>query len=230
LAGLLSIIVPVYNESATIAAVIDRLLTIHLPLDREIIVINDGSTDGTREALDRVVSGRDGVTVIHLPANRGKGHAVRVGLAKSGGTITAIQDADLELDPAQLADLVQPILDGKAEAVFGSRFLTRSTKVPLVTRIGNRTLTWMTNVMYGQSLTDMETCYKIIRGDIARSLQLSADRFDIEPEITVELLRRGHRIVERPVTFSPRSRAAGKKMRWRDGIEAIRMLWKHRRR
>jgi len=230
LAGLLSIIVPVYNESATIGAVIDRLLTIDLPLDREIIVVNDGSTDGTREVLDAVVPGRDRVTVVHLPANRGKGHAVRVGLARTRGTITAIQDADLELDPAQLKDLVQPILHGEADAVYGSRFLVRSFKVPLITRIGNKTLTWMTNVLFGQSLTDMETCYKIIRGDIARALDLKADRFDIEPEITVALLRRGHKIVEVPVTFSPRSRAAGKKMRWRDGIEAVRMLWKHRRR
>jgi glycosyltransferase involved in cell wall biosynthesis len=229
LAGLLSIIVPVYNESATIGAVIDRLLTIDLPLDREIIVVNDGSTDGTRAVLDAIAPGGDRVAVVHLPANRGKGHAVRVGLARTNGTITAIQDADLELDPAQLKDLVQPILLGEADAVYGSRFLVRSFKVPLSTRIGNKTLTWMTNVLFGQSLTDMETCYKIIRGDIARALDLKADRFDIEPEITVALLRRGHKILELPVTFSPRSRAAGKKMRWRDGIEAIRMLWRHRR-
>lgn len=221
---------PVYNESGTIGAVIDRLLTIDLPLDREIIVVNDGSTDGTREVLDKVAPGCACVSIVHLPANRGKGHAVRVGLSKSRGTITAIQDADLELDPAQLKDLVQPVLDAKADAVYGSRFLKPSFTVPLVTRIGNKTLTWMTNTLFGQSLTDMETCYKIIRGDLARSLDLTADRFDIEPEITVALLRRGHRIVELPVTFSPRSRAAGKKMRWRDGIEAVRMLWKHRRR
>jgi glycosyltransferase involved in cell wall biosynthesis len=222
--------VPVYNESGTIGAVIDRLLTIDLPLDREIIVVNDGSTDGTREVLDKVAPGCACVSIVHLPANRGKGHAVRVGLSKSRGTITAIQDADLELDPAQLKDLVQPVLDAKADAVYGSRFLKPSFTVPLVTRIGNKTLTWMTNTLFGQSLTDMETCYKIIRGDLARSLDLTADRFDIEPEITVALLRRGHRIVELPVTFSPRSRAAGKKMRWRDGLEAVRMLWKHRRR
>jgi len=230
LSSLLSIIVPVYNESATIGAVIDRLLRIDLPLDREIIVVNDGSTDGTREVLDKVVPGLTCVSVVHLPENRGKGHALRVGLSKTRGTITAIPDADLELDPAQLKDLVQPVLDGEADAVYGSRFLKPSFKVPLVTRIGNKTLTWMTNVLFGQSLTDMETCYKIIRGDIARNLDLTADRFDIEPEITVALLRRGHRIVELPVTFSPRSRAAGKKMRWRDGIEAVRMLWRHRKR
>ena len=133
MAGLLSIIVPVYNESATIGAVIDRLLTIDLPLDREIIVVNDGSTDGTRAVLDAVAPGRDRVAVVHLPANRGKGHAVRVGLARTRGTITAIQDADLELDPAQLKELVQPILRGEADAVYGSRFLGRSFKVPLIT-------------------------------------------------------------------------------------------------
>ena len=229
MSGLLSIIVPVYNERATIGAVIDRLLTIDLPLDREIIVVNDGSTDGTRAVLDALAPGRDSVSVVHLPANRGKGHAVRVGLPRTRGTITAIQDADLELDPAQLKDLVQPILHGEADAVYGSRFLVPSFKVPFVTRVGNQTLTWMTNVLFGQSLTDMETCYKIIRGDIARALDLKADRFDIEPEITVALLRHGHKIVERPVTFSPRSRAAGKKLRWRHGIKAIRMLWRHRR-
>jgi glycosyltransferase involved in cell wall biosynthesis len=230
LPGLLSIIVPVYNERATIKAVIDRLLTIDLPLDREIIVINDGSTDSTRGVLEAMAPRHDSVSVIHIAVNRGKGHAVRVGFAKARGTITAIQDADLELDPAQLKDLVQPILDDEADAVFGSRFLAASSsRVPLATRVGNRALTWLTNRLFRQSLTDMETCYKIIRGDVARGLELNADRFDIEPEITVALLRRGHRIVERPITFSPRSRAAGKKVRWRDGIEAVRMLLKHRR-
>jgi glycosyltransferase involved in cell wall biosynthesis len=224
-AGLLSIIVPVYNEAGTIAAVIDRLLTIDLPIDREIIVVNDGSSDGTRKALDaRPPDGR--VTILHLPKNRGKGYALRVGLGKSRGSVTAIQDADLELDPAQLADLVGPVLAGEADAVYGSRFLTGASHVPLPTLIGNKSLTWIANVLYGQSLTDMETCYKVIRGDVARGLNLTADRFDIEPEITVKLIRGGHRIVERPVTFSPRSRAAGKKLRWRDGIEALRMLLK----
>jgi glycosyltransferase involved in cell wall biosynthesis len=220
--------VPVYNESATIGAVVERLFTIDLPLEREVIVVNDGSSDGTREVLDRLAPRGDRLTIVHLPANRGKGHAVRVGFARARGTITAIQDADLELDPAQLSDLVQPILDGRAAAVFGSRFLRPSFRVPLMTRVGNRALTWLTNILYGQSLTDMETCYKIIKGDIARGLELRAERFDIEPEITVALLRRGHRIVEVPVSFSPRSRAAGKKMRWHDGIEAILMLLRHR--
>ncbi len=167
------------------------------------------------------------LTVLHVDKNRGKGHAVRLGLAQSRGTVTAIQDADLELDPAQLASLVAPILGGDADVVYGSRFLSGPSGAPWLTRVANRVLTLLTNVLYGSSLTDMETCYKVMRGDVARSLTLTADRFDIEPEITVKLLGAGYRIVERPVTFSPRSRAAGKKMRWRDGLHAIAMLFRH---
>lgn len=227
--GLISIIVPVYNERGTIGAVLERLRAIDLPLDREIIVVNDGSTDGTREVLDALPR-RDEVTCIHLPRNQGKGYAVRVGLERSRGTITAIQDADLELDPAQLAELVAPILSDQADAVYGSRFLAGSSSAPLATRGGNAALTWLTNVLYRQSLTDMETCYKVMRGDIARGLTLSANRFDIEPEITVRLILGGHRIIERPVTFSPRSKSAGKKVRWRDGVQAVRLLLRLRRR
>jgi glycosyltransferase involved in cell wall biosynthesis len=223
LSGLLSIVVPVFNEHRTIGAVVSRLLTIALPLDREIIVVNDGSTDGTREVLDGLPRDRR-VSIVHLEKNAGKGHAVRVGLKASRGAVTAIQDADLELDPAQLADLVLPILAGEADAVYGSRFINPSSPVPLVTRGGNAFLTWLTNVIYRSSLTDMETCYKIMRGDVARSLRLSANRFEIEPEITARLLLGGHRVVERPVAFNPRSRTAGKKIRWHDGFEAISVL------
>lgn len=225
---LLSIVVPAYNERATIRAVLQRLLTIDLPCDREIIVVNDASTDGTREELDAFLLEQPALTLVHVPRNRGKGHAVRVGLSRSRGTITAIQDADLELDPAQLAMLIAPILDGSASAVYGSRFLGGSAHVPLMTRLGNRGLTWVTNLLYGQRLTDMETCYKIMRGDVARSLRLRADRFDIEPEITALLLKAGHRIVELPIAFSPRSKAAGKKIRWHDGLHAIRVLVRYR--
>lgn len=221
--GLLSIIVPVYNEHRTIAAVVERLLTVALPMEREILVINDGSSDGTRDVLDRLPPSPS-VRVTHLPQNRGKGHAVRVGLKQSTGSITAIQDADLELDPAQLAELVEPILQNRTDAVYGSRFLNGPTAAPFMTHAGNATLTWLTNRLYGQSLTDMETCYKVMRGDVARSLDLCADRFDIEPEITARLVLGGHRIVERPVRFSPRSKAAGKKIRWRDGLHAVRVL------
>ncbi len=202
---------------------LDRLLTIELPARREIIVLNDGSRDNTREALDAFGAAHPDVTMVHLPENRGKGHAVRLGISRTSGSIVAIQDADLELDPAQLADLVAPILRKEADVVYGSRFMAGAAPVT-ISRLGNLLLTWATNVLYGASLTDMETCYKVMRGDVARSLKLSGNRFEIEPEITARLLRARVRLVELPVTFSPRSKAAGKKMRWRDGITALAML------
>ncbi len=221
---LLSIIVPAYNEVRTIAAVIDRVLTIDLPAPREVIVVNDGSTDGTRDELDRLRVAHPELIVIHAERNRGKGHALRLGFARARGTIVAIQDADLELDPAQLAGLVEPILKGEADVVYGSRFLAGRPDAPAMTIAANRALTALTNVLYGSSITDMETCYKIMRTDVVRSLDLHADRFDIEPEITAKLLLGGHRIVERPARFTPRSRAAGKKIGWRDGVTAILLL------
>jgi glycosyltransferase involved in cell wall biosynthesis len=223
----ISIVVPVFNEEATVAAVIQRLLAIDLPGTREIIVVNDGSADRTRAVLDA----RDPhptVTIVHSDRNHGKGHAIRLGLARARGEVMAIQDADLELDPAQLADLVAPILRRETDVVFGSRFLNGRPAAPAATIAANRILTGITNLLFGSSLTDMETCYKIMRTDVARSLSLSADRFDIEPEITARLLTAGHRIVERPIVFTPRSRAAGKKIGWRDAVTAIRVLLRHR--
>jgi glycosyltransferase involved in cell wall biosynthesis len=224
---LVSIIVPVYNEAATVKAVIDRLFAIELPAPREIIVVNDGSRDATRTVLDGIDAPAN-LTIVHTERNRGKGHAIRQGLVAARGTIVAIQDADLELDPAQLAALVAPLLAGRARVVYGSRFLGGRPQAPALTIAANRFLTALTNALYGSTITDMETCYKIMRSDVARSLDLQADRFDIEPEITAKLLRRRHTIVEVPVTFTPRSRAAGKKIGWRDGLTAIRVLLRHR--
>ena len=220
-------IVPVFNEQATVAAVIDRLLTIDFPTELEILVVNDGSSDGTREVLDRV-EGTARLRILHAERNRGKGHAIRLGLEQARGDVIAIQDADLELDPAQLAMLVEPLIRGEATVVYGSRFLDCRPDAPWLTVLANRVLTSLTNVLYGSSITDMETCYKIVRTSVARGLGLTADRFDIEPEITARLLKGGHRIVERPVNFTPRSRAAGKKIGWRDGVAAIRVLVRHR--
>jgi glycosyltransferase involved in cell wall biosynthesis len=224
----LSIIVPVFNEARTVRAVIDRLLTIDLPVPREILVVDDGSTDGTGDVLDRAAAEGLGVTVIRMPQNGGKGTAIRAGLARATGTIVAIQDADLELDPAQLATLVQPIVSGQASVVYGSRFLDGTARAPRMTIAGNRMLTAATNVLYGSAITDMETCYKIMRADVARSLNLTASRFDIEPQITARLLRGGHRIQELPVRFAPRSRAEGKKIKWRDGVRALQVLLNER--
>ena len=234
---LLSIIVPVYNEVRTVRAVIDRLRAIDLPVAREILVVDDGSTDGTREALAALEPGASGsrtpdpgsrLLVIYAERNAGKGAAIRLGLSSARGTIVAIQDADLELDPQQLAALVAPIVGGEATVVYGSRFLAGRPPAPWITIAANRVLTGTTNVLFGGSLTDMETCYKIMRTDVARSLKLDANRFDIEPQITARLLRGGHRIFELPVTFEPRSRAQGKKIGWRDGVRALQVLFAER--
>jgi hypothetical protein len=153
---------------------------------------------------------------------------LRIGLSHARGTIVAIQDADLELDPVQLGRLVQPILDGEAHVVYGSRFLDGRPQGPWLSIAANRGLTWLTNVLFGGDLTDMETCYKIMATPVARGLELESNRFDIEPEITAKLLRQRHRIIERPVTFDPRNRASGKKIGWRDGLHAIAVLIKYR--
>lgn len=225
---LLSIVVPVFNEEATVGAVINRLLAIDLPVAREILVVNDGSTDGTRRVLDALPPAGDTLRMVHASINGGKGSAIRTGFEQARGTIVAIQDADLELDPAELGKLVAPILAGESQAVYGSRFMGGSQGAPLTTLVANRFLTALTNVLYGANLTDMETCYKIMRTDVARALQLECNRFDIEPEITAKLLRGGHRIVERPVRFEPRSRAQGKKIGWGDGLQAISVLLRYR--
>ena len=208
-------------------AVIDRLLAIDLPIAREIIVVDDGSTDGTRAVLEAIARGGAPVTVILAPRNNGKGSAIRLGLQRATGTIVAIQDADLELDPQQLSMLVAPILAGEAHVVYGSRFLAGRPAAPWLTIAANRFLTGLTNLLYGSAITDMETCYKVMRTEVAQSLGLTANRFDIEPEITAKLLRAGHRIEERPVRFEPRTRSQGKKINWRDGVHATRVLWRH---
>ena len=226
---LLSIVVPVYNEEKTVGAVIRTLLAIDLPVAREVLVVNDGSTDGTRAVLDSLPETGDRLRIVHAPANGGKGTAIRIGFEHARGTIVAIQDADLELNPAELASLVVPIMRGDTPVVYGSRFLRGvPAGVPWASIAANRFLTALTNVLYGSRLTDMETCYKVMRTELARALKLEANRFDIEPEITAKLLRAGHRIVELPVRFEPRSRAQGKKIGWRDGVSAIGVLFKQR--
>lgn len=222
----LSVLVPVYNEAATVAAAMKRVLDVDYPCDVEVVMVDDGSVDGTAAILDALDDPR--ATVVHHPVNRGKGAAIRAGLELVTGDLVIIQDADLELDPSEYPKLVQPILAGATRVVYGTRFAGRITGVPLVSLWANRFLTFLTNLLYGARLTDMETCYKVFRSDVIKGIRLECQRFEFEPEVTAKLLRLGHTILEVPISFTPRSRAEGKKLRWRDGVQAIHYLLRYR--
>ena len=217
---LLSVLIPVYNERATIELILDQVHAV--PVRKEIICVDDCSTDGTREMLQRLRdSGRIDTLVLH-ELNRGKGAAIRTALAASTGNVVIVQDADLEYDPADWPALLEPIIDGRADAVFGSRFLGGPHRVLYFWHsVGNLCLTTFSNMLTNLNLTDMETCYKAIRGDIARALHLTSDRFGFEPEITARLSRAKVRIFEVPISYSGRTYAEGKKIGWRDGVAAI---------
>jgi glycosyltransferase involved in cell wall biosynthesis len=222
----LSIIIPVYNEAGTVGAVIDKVREIDFGggLEKEIIVVNDGSSDGTRQALARFENGVPGVRVHHSPVNLGKGSSVRIGFSYASGDIVTIQDADLELDPTEYIKLLRPILDGEADVVYGSRFLDAGKRGTLLFYLANRGLAQLTNALYRARLTDIETCYKVLRRDVLDQLTLRAARFEIEPELTAQVLKKGFRLIELPIGYNPRSKAEGKKISWRDGFGAVYML------
>lgn len=222
----LSVIIPAYNEEATISEVIDKVRAVDLPVEREIIVVDDGSTDHTVEILEQ--RQRD-VTFIHFSRiNFGKGAAIRIGLTYVTGDIVIIQDADLELDPNEYKLLLQPILTDQAQVVYGSRFLQANPLISRRTIIANKFLTWLTNVLYQAHLTDMETAYKAFQAEIVTGLKLTCHRFEFEPEVTAKLLQAGHQIHEVPISYNPRTADEGKKINWRDGVTAIWTLLKHR--
>lgn len=221
----ISIIIPVYNEAATVGAIIDKVRSLDLgrDVDKELIVVNDGSSDGTREAL-APYENVDGVRVHHSPVNLGKGSSVRIGFSFASGDLVTIQDADLELDPAEYKQLIQPIVDGSADVVYGSRFAGKGRKGKLTFWMANKALAALTNTLYRASLTDIETCYKVFRADVIPQLTLKAARFEIEPELTAQLLKRGFRIRELPIGYAPRTHDEGKKINWKDGFGAVWML------
>ena len=216
----LSVLIPVYNERATIELILDQVRAV--PVPKEVICVDDHSTDGTQALLARCLAEGKIDRLIQHPENRGKGAAIRAALAASTGSVVIVQDADLEYDPADWPALLEPIAAGLADAVFGSRFLGGPHRVLYYWHsVGNRVLTTVSNMFTNLNLTDMETCYKAIRGEVARSLVLTSDRFGFEPEVTARLAQARARIYEVPISYAGRTYAEGKKIGWKDGLAAF---------
>ena len=221
----LSVLIPVYNEHKTIEACIRRIQAVDLP--KELILVDDASDDGSSEIIQSLASPE--IKVARHEINRGKGAAVRTAISLAEGDICVIQDADLEYDPQELPQLIEPILDGRADAVYGSRFLGGPQRVHLFWHyVGNRLLTLLSNALTNINLSDMETCYKAIRTPLLRTIPLSSDRFGFEPEITAKLARKKARIYEIPISYSGRDYSEGKKIDWRDGLAALYWILRYR--
>ena len=222
---LLSVVMPAYNEQETIEEMIRRVLAV--PLRIELIVVEDGSKDRTREILSRLHEELDFKLVLQ-PQNRGKGAALRRGFEEVTGDIVVIQDADLEYSPEEFPELIDLIVQGRADVVYGSRFLGRHRVFLFTHYAGNKLLTFITNVLYNTILSDMETCYKVMRTEVLRSFKLESNGFGIEPELTAKIFKRGYRVYEVPITYDGRGYDEGKKITWRDGVVALWVLIKYR--
>lgn len=222
---LLSVVMPVFNERETIDEIIRRVLAV--PVRKELIVVDDCSTDGTRDML-KDLQQRHGFRLILQDRNQGKGAALRRGFAEVAGDLVLVQDADLEYSPEEYPDLIGLICEGRADVVYGSRFLGRHRVFLFTHYLGNRLLTLLTNVLYNTMLTDMETCYKVMRTEVLRSFALRSDGFGIEPELTAKIFKRGFRVYEVPITYDGRGYDEGKKITWRDGIVALWVLMRYR--
>ena len=222
---LLSVVMPVYNEINTIDEIVPRVLSI--PMRVELVVVDDCSTDGTRDRLQELQ--RQFSFILLLQAhNQGKGAALRRGFAAVTGDIVAIQDADLEYSPEEFPELTQLIIEGRADVVYGSRFLGRHRVFLFTHYLGNRFLTLVTNVLYNTMLTDMETCYKLMRREVMQGLELRSNGFGIEPEITAKIFKKGYRVYEVPITYDGRGYDEGKKIGWKDGVVALWVLIRNR--
>jgi len=222
----LSIIVPVYDERNTVVEIVRRMRAVDLPVEREIILVDDGSTDGTRDVLGQLSDST--VRVLLHPHNQGKGAAIKTGLAQVTGDLVIVQDADLEYDPEDWPKLLAPVLRGKARVVYGSRFTGERRNMLFTHWVGNRFLSLMTNVLYNTTLSDMETCYKLFDRDVLDGLDIKASGFEFEPEVTAKVLRQGIRIYEVPISYAGREFHEGKKITWRDGLVALWTLVKFR--
>ncbi len=228
----LSIVIPVYNEAATLPEIVRRVFAAPVDMDKEVILVDDGSTDGTRglyEAIRREHAGRALKVLLH-DRNRGKGAALRTGFAEAAGDIVLIQDADLEYDPADYPRLLAPILRGLADVVYGSRFVGGEAHRVLFFWhfVGNRLLTLLSNALTNLNLTDMETCYKVFRAEVLAGLRIRSDRFEFEPEITARIARARWRIYEVGISYAGRDYAEGKKITWVDGLKAVGAIIRYR--
>jgi len=223
----LSVVMPVYNEARTIVAMIEQVLNAPVDLAKEIIVVDDASTDGTRELLENMSAGE--IRLVLHDVNRGKGAAIRTGVAHATGDIVLVQDADLEYDPRDYPLLLEPILEGHADVVFGNRFHGGPHRVLYFWHYAaNRGLTLLTNLLTGLNVTDMEVGYKVFRRDVLRRLTLTSDRFGFEPEVTVKIAKLGCRVYEVPIRYYGRTYQEGKKITWRDGVAALFHLLRYR--
>ena len=225
-AQVLSIVIPCYNEKKNIVPVVKRVLA--SPIEKkEIILVDDCSTDGTREVLEREVQPLVDRLIYHTK-NQGKGGALRTGFQAATGDVVIIQDADLEYDPLEYPRIVNPIFEGKATVVYGSRFLCQKRKGYLANRMANRVLTVFSNFFTHQKLTDMETCYKAFQREVLQSVDIEENRFGFEPEITAKITKMGIKIQEVPISYNPREKKTGKKIGWKDGLRALYVIWKYR--
>ena len=222
---LLSVVMPAFNEAATIEEIVRRVLAV--PLRIQLVVVDDGSTDGTREILTSL-QGELSFTLLLQPRNHGKGAALKRGFAEVSGDVVVTQDADLEYSPEEFPALIELICQGRADVVYGSRFLGRHRAFMFTHYAGNQLLTLLTNVLYNTMLTDMETCYKAMRTEVVRSMTLRSNGFGIEPELTAKIFKRGYRVYEVPITYDGRGYEEGKKIGWRDGVVALWVLLRYR--